>query len=119
VRFFLIGVLLLAVYYLSDVFLLLVASVVLASAIEPVIRRLGRYKINRVLAVIFIYLIIALFLGMVLVFFMPAVVNDLMAFLSNLPQTFSLSELWLRSSRPACTLARPPSPPAQSHYRTS
>lgn len=94
VRFFLVAILLLALYYISDILLLLVASVVFASAVEPIVLRLTRYKLNRVLAVIFVYLAIAAVLGFLIAFFVPMVVNDLLTFLANLPKTISLEDLW-------------------------
>jgi predicted PurR-regulated permease PerM len=93
-RFFFIGILLFVLYYISDILLLVVAAIIFASAIEPVVRRLGRYRIHRILAVILIYLTIAVALAVLLIFFMPAVVNDLISFLANMPQTFSLQYLW-------------------------
>jgi len=89
-----VGVLLAALYYISDVLLYVVASVVFASAVEPVVRRLGRYKVNRVISVILIYLVIALLLAALLVFFVPVVGNDLISFLSTLPRNISLEAIW-------------------------
>ena len=94
IRFFLVGVLLAATYYMLDVLLTVVASIVLASAIEPMIARLQRYRIHRIIAVILIYLSLALVLAALLVFFVPVVANDLVLMLNNLPQTFSLESLW-------------------------
>lgn len=86
---------LIALYYISDVLLVVVAAVVFASAIEPVIRRLQRYKIHRVLGAIIVYLLIALVIGLLLIFFVPLAANDLVSFLNNLPQTVSLESLWV------------------------
>jgi len=93
-RFFLFAVLLVALYYISDVLLVIIAAIVLASAIEPVIRRLKRLHVHRVIGVIFIYLIIAAVLAGILIFFMPMVVNDAAEFLNNLPKTISFDNLW-------------------------
>lgn len=94
IRFFLVAILLLAVYYISDVLLLVIAAIVFASAIEPAVRRLGRYHVNRVVAVIFIYLLIAIILGTLLIFFVPIVATDLIGFLNSVPRTISLQDLW-------------------------
>lgn len=94
VRFFLIGVLLLALYYISDVVLIVAAAIVFASAIEPMIRRLTRYRIHRVLATIIIYLVIAVVLAALLVFFVPIAAGDAISFLSNIPKTISVENLW-------------------------
>jgi predicted PurR-regulated permease PerM len=94
VRFFLLVVLLFALYYISDVLLVIVAAIVIASAIEPVIRRMKRRHIHRIISVILIYLVLAGILAGILIFFMPVVVNDAAEFISNLPKTISLENLW-------------------------
>jgi predicted PurR-regulated permease PerM len=94
IRFFLITVLLLVLYYISDVILVIVAAIVIASAIEPLIRRLKRRKIHRIVSVIVIYVLLALALAGILIFFLPLVVNDMVTFLNGLPHTISLGNLW-------------------------
>lgn len=93
-RFFLIIIILAALYYLRDVLLVVIAAVVIASAVEPVVRRMGRYRIHRVFAAIMIYLVLATALALVLVFFMPLLVNDTIDFLSNVPKQISLDDIW-------------------------
>ncbi|MEN9524406.1 MAG: hypothetical protein RL536_475, partial [Candidatus Parcubacteria bacterium] len=94
VRFFLIALLLAALYYLSDVLLVVIAAIVLASAIEPVIRRLRRYKVHRIISVVLIYIIIAAIIAGIFVFFLPMVANDMSDFLNSLPANISLEDLW-------------------------
>lgn len=94
VRFFLVAILLAVLYYIFDIVLVVVAAIILASAIEPLVRRIMRYRIHRVLAVIFVYLIIAVIIGALLVFFVPTVATEMVQFLKNLPETFSLDSLW-------------------------
>ena len=94
VRFFIMLVGLLALYYLSDVLLVVVAAVIIASAVEPAVRRLKRYGINRAFGAIIIYIILAATLATILIFFMPVVINDVSAFLASAPKTISLGELW-------------------------
>ena len=94
VRFFMIVILLLALYYMSDVLLVVVAAIVIASAIEPIVRRLRLLKLHRTVAVIIVYVLIALVLATILIFFMPMVVSDTTEFLSSLPKTISLGQLW-------------------------
>ncbi|MFA6432782.1 MAG: AI-2E family transporter [Candidatus Paceibacterota bacterium] len=94
IRFFLIGLLLAALYYVFDVVIAVVAAVILASAIEPVVRRLKRLRIHRIVAVIFIYLAIVLVVGVLLIFFFPIALNDLISFLANVPRTISLESIW-------------------------
>jgi predicted PurR-regulated permease PerM len=94
VRFFLVAVLLIALYYVRDVALAAIASIVLASAIEPMILRLQKWRIHRVLAAIFVYLFIAVILAALLIFFIPVVAKDLVQLLNNLPETFSIGSIW-------------------------
>ncbi|MEK7609821.1 MAG: AI-2E family transporter [Patescibacteria group bacterium] len=94
VRFFLFAILLVAAYYISDVLLVVLAAIILASAIEPVIRRLKRHKVHRIISVILIYVIIATVLAGIVVFFMPLVLNEASDFLNGLPSTISLDDIW-------------------------
>ncbi len=94
VRFLLALVLLVALYYLSDVLLVVIAAIVIASAIEPLVRRLKRYRVHRVVSVVGIYVVTAGILTGILVFFMPLVVSDAISFVGNLPKTISIQELW-------------------------
>ncbi len=94
VRTFIIAILIFALYYTADILLLVVSAIIFASSVEPGIRWLQKYKINRVIAVIFIYLGIGAFLTTVLLFFVPVAANDLVSFLGNVPKTISLETLW-------------------------
>ena len=81
-------------YYLRDVLLVIVAAVVIASALEPLVRRMGKWHIHRVVAAIIIYLVLAVIIATVLVFFMPLLVNDAITFLSSVPRQISLEDIW-------------------------
>jgi predicted PurR-regulated permease PerM len=94
IRFFLILVLLAVIYYLFDVVVVMVAAIVIASSIEPLVRRLKRKKIHRVASVIVIYVLLALVLAGILIFFMPLIVSDATNFLSSIPNNISFQELW-------------------------
>jgi predicted PurR-regulated permease PerM len=93
-RFFVIVILLAALYYMSDILLVVLAAVIIASSIEPVVRRLARYRIHRVISVILVYILIAAVLAGLFIFFMPLVVNDFSTFLATLPKTISVETLW-------------------------
>lgn len=93
-RFFLIAIFLAALYYMLDVVLVLVAAVVIASAIEPFVRRLKRVHVHRIIAVLLMYIIIVAVVAALLVFFLPMVASDAANFIQNLPQTISLDTLW-------------------------
>lgn len=72
-------------YYLRDVVLIVLTSIVLASALEPAVATLVRRRVPRLLAVIFLYLAIAGFLFSIFYFFMPLILDDLAGFLASLP----------------------------------
>jgi len=93
-RFFLIAVLLIAFYYISDVILVVMAAIVLASAMEPVIRRMKRHKVHRIISVVLLYVLIAAIIAGVLIFFLPMVINDISDFLNSLPTNISLDDVW-------------------------
>jgi predicted PurR-regulated permease PerM len=94
VRFFLIAILLGAMYFMSDVVMVIITAIVIASALDPIIRRLVRYKINRIIAVILVYIIIAVLLFELFIFFIPLVLNDAVTFLAGLPKSISVQSLW-------------------------
>jgi len=94
IRFFLVVLLILVLYRISDILLVVVAATIFASAIEPIIRRLKRLRIHRVLGVILVYLVIAAFFVGLLLFFLPIVASDLISFLNNVPHSIPLADLW-------------------------
>ncbi|MDQ2933268.1 MAG: AI-2E family transporter, partial [bacterium] len=93
VRFFLVALLLVTLYFISDVILVVLAAIILASAAEPVIRRFKRYKMNRIVTVVLIYVIIASAVAGVLVFFLPVVLSETSDFLKTIPSTVPLDTL--------------------------
>jgi len=94
IKFFLVAVLIAGLFYMRDVALMVIASIILASSIEPMIRKLEKWRLHRVLAVIIVYLLITVLVAALLVFCVPLVANELVMFLNNLPQTFSVESLW-------------------------
>lgn len=85
--FYLLGVLaVLAVLWLiSDILILLFASVVFATALDPSVKALQRYKLPRVLAVIVIYLIFAAVVIGTLFLVVPTVTAQVGTISGNLP----------------------------------
>ncbi len=73
-------------FVLRDLLLILITSVILASAIEPAALWLMKKKIPRTLSVLTIYIAIIAFLGATFYFFAPPFVNDLQSFVKSLPQ---------------------------------
>ncbi len=76
-------------WFLRDIVLILLTAIVIASAMEPAIRFFTQHRIHRVLAVIFMYLLVAGTFLSVLLIFMPPLLGDAANFLSRLPETLS------------------------------
>ncbi len=88
------AVLLVAVlFYLRDLVLIVLTAVVIASAIEPAVRFLMKWRLPRILAVICVYVLTATVFFGVLFLFIPPVLDDAAAFLANLPNTLSSLDL--------------------------
>ena len=94
VRFFLVVIVIAALYYLRDVLLVVMAAVVIASALEPLVRRMGKWHIHRIVAAVIIYLVLAGIIAGVLIFFMPLLINDAISFLATVPRQISLDDIW-------------------------
>lgn len=82
-------VLIAVLWFLRDIVLIVLTAIVIASAMEPATHFLMRYGVARVLAVILMYLFIALVFFSVLFFFIPPVLDDAASFLQQLPATLS------------------------------
>jgi predicted PurR-regulated permease PerM len=74
-------------YFLKDLVLILLTAVVIASAMEPGVHALVRRKVPRVLAVILMYLSVAVVFFGILFLFIPPILSDAATFLTALPQT--------------------------------
>ena len=88
-----------ALFYLRSVVLVVLTAVVIASAIEPFTLWLGRLKIPRLIAVIFIYIVLSVGFVGVFYFFVPSLLSDtanflraVPAFLESVPASLSLEE---------------------------
>jgi predicted PurR-regulated permease PerM len=79
---------------MSDILLVVLAAIVIASAIEPVVRRLQHYRIHRIIGVLLVYVVLVGLIAALLIFFMPVLVRDTVDFLKNLPETVSLGSIW-------------------------
>ncbi|MDB5225589.1 MAG: hypothetical protein JWL87_541 [Candidatus Adlerbacteria bacterium] len=80
-------------WFLRDVVLIVLTAVVIASAMEPGIVALRRYRINRVFSVILIYASVAAVFFSVLFLFLPPLLEDAINFFSRLPATLSALSL--------------------------
>ncbi len=81
-------------YFIRDLLLVILAAVVVASSVEPATNWLGRHKVRRLPAVVLVYLFLAGFLAVFIVFFLPSVLTEAIAYLNNLPESIRLSDIW-------------------------
>lgn len=76
-------------WHVRDLLLVLLASIVFASAIGPVATRLTQYRVPRVAAVTLVYAAFFAMLISVVLFFIPPVLQETTSFLNTLPQYLS------------------------------
>ena len=88
-----IGVVALA-YFLRDLIVVLLASVVIASAAEPFTRSLMRWRLPRLLAVVLIYVVAIFGISASLYFFIPPLFIELSNLASTLPSSFDSFNLF-------------------------
>jgi predicted PurR-regulated permease PerM len=81
-------------WYLRDIVLVLLAAIIIASALEPATQWCIRHKIHRVVAVVVMYIIIGLFFTGIVIFFVPQLLNEAVSYLSTIPDTINVSDLW-------------------------
>lgn len=81
-------------FQLKGLILVILTSVVIASAVEPAARWLIRRSIPRVFSVLIIYaLLVAMFAGL-FYYFVPSLLRDTSAFLSSVPDYINSVSLW-------------------------
>lgn len=85
-RLLLISALVVFAYIIRDVLALVLLSVVVASGIEPAASWFQKRKVSRVLAVIFVYLLIFSFLGVLFYLIVPTLFTQLNNMSSSLPR---------------------------------
>ncbi len=81
-------------YKMMDLVLVVLVAIVIASAIEPLVRWFAKYKINRMFSVIITYIGIILVFSGLLYFFVPSVLNEASNLLSNAPKYLDSVTLW-------------------------
>ena len=81
-------------YYIKDIVLVVLVSVVIASGIEPLIKWFSKYRLSRVPVAIVTYLgLFSIFAGL-FYFFIPSLLNEASVFLSSIPQYLQTTSLW-------------------------
>lgn len=81
-------------YFLRDLILVLLTSVVIASAVEPFTRSLVRWRVPRLLAVVLIYVVTIFGISAALYFFIPPLFIELSNLASTLPGRFDSFNLF-------------------------
>lgn len=94
IKTIIIGVLAFLLYKMLDLVLVVLTAVVIASAMEPLIKWFARNKVKRLFAVIITYIgIVSVFSGL-LYFFIPPVLEEASNLLSNAPKYLDSVTLW-------------------------
>jgi predicted PurR-regulated permease PerM len=94
VKTFLVFILFYALYLLSDLVLVLLTSIVVASSVEPATKWFMKRKVPRVPAVLVVYvLFLGLFAG-AFYLFLPPLLRDVSLFMSSLPQYLDFLGRW-------------------------
>ena len=81
-------------WYLRDLVLIILISIVIGSAVDPAARALARYKVPRVLSISVVYLAFFVSFFMIMYFFVPPVLKEASGLITTLPtsiQTFESS----------------------------
>ncbi len=81
-------------YVLSNLLLVLLTSIVVASAVEPATKWFMGRKFPRMLAVLAVYVVFLLLFGGIFYFFLPPLLKDFSHFFSSLPSYFDFLEQW-------------------------
>lgn len=94
IRTILIGFAFYLLYLLRDIALVVLTSVTIASAIEPMNKTLIKKGIPRVLAVVLVFLSLGLVVAGGLYFFFPTFINDVLGILDTFPRYVDNANLW-------------------------
>ncbi len=80
-------------FFLKDLLIVVLMSIVIASAIEPVAKFLTRHKFPRLLAVILVYLFLATVFVSIIYFLLLPLLSESIDLVKNLPTYFSAQNL--------------------------
>ncbi|OHA46274.1 MAG: hypothetical protein A2541_02525 [Candidatus Taylorbacteria bacterium RIFOXYD2_FULL_36_9] len=81
-------------YQMLDLVLVVLTAIVIASAVEPLIKWFGQYKIKRLVAVLITYICVVLVFSGLLYFFIPPVLEQASNLLGNAPKYLDSVTLW-------------------------
>lgn len=83
-----------AIYFFKDLVLVILTSVISASAIEPAVNWFKKHKVPRLPAVIIVYLLIVVFFVWLFYSFIPPLFKEVSNFVTNLPQFVDNISFW-------------------------
>ncbi|MDO8521538.1 MAG: AI-2E family transporter [bacterium] len=81
-------------WFLRDIILVVLSAIVLASALEPLVRFIVSKGPPRLLALVMVYLFGGAFLAGVIYFFVPAILDDVSRLARVAPQYLDIGSLW-------------------------
>lgn len=81
-------------YLLSDLLLVLLTAIVVASAVEPAAKWFMARKFPRTLAVLAVYVVFLSLFGSLFYFFIPPFLKDFSQFFSSFPRYFDFLDKW-------------------------
>lgn len=81
-------------YLLRDIALVVLTSIVIASAVEPITQWFMRYKIKRLPAVVIIYVVALSSLAGIVYAFVPPLLDDVAGFATTLPSYIESVAVW-------------------------
>ncbi len=81
-------------FYIRDLVLVVLAAVVIASAMEPFTLWLGKHRVARLPSVILMYLALAGVIFGIFYFFLPSLLNDTSNFLASAPRYLDSISIW-------------------------
>ena len=99
IRVAVVGVGIIALFYLRQIVAALLFAVVIASGIEPGVRWFQRYRVPRILAVLLVYVIVLAVLAGAVWLVLPALADEFSAFLDTFPRYQRILLAELRSFR--------------------
>jgi predicted PurR-regulated permease PerM len=94
IKAILIALVFIAFYYLRDIMLVVVLSIIIASAVEPGTQWFLRRRVPRILAVLLIYFVAVMMLVLVFYFIFLPLLNQSASFLSTLPGYLGELQVW-------------------------
>ncbi len=81
-------------FFIKDIVLVVLVSIVIASGVELIIKWFKIFKIKRLPAAIIAYLLAISLIGFLIFSFVPSILNEASEFLSELPAYFNSTTLW-------------------------